>query len=80
MERVFDQAKSEFRWTPTYFRLSEATLVKFNADPKVQAAIRKLSRYGCIAPVGPVVIGPGDTLTAKQFGEALAMFTVRISH
>lgn len=80
MERVFDLAKPEFRWTPTYFRLVEASITQHNTDPKVQAALRKLARYGCVAPVGPVVVGPGDTLTAQQFGDALSLFTLRIAH
>jgi hypothetical protein len=80
MERVFDQAKPEFRWTPTYYRQVESSVVQHNTDPKVQAAIRKLTRYGCIGPVSPVVVGPGDTLTAQQFGDTLSMFTLRIAH
>lgn len=80
LERVFEQARPEFRWTPTYYRLVESAVTKSNPDPKVQAAVRKMARFGCIAPVGPLVVGPGDTLTPKQFGEALSLFTIRIAH
>ena len=80
LERVFDEAKPSFRWTPRHMRVIEPVIAKYNADPKIQAALKKLSRYGCIAPVGPIVVGPGDTLTPRQFGDALGFFNVRISH
>lgn len=80
LKRVFDQAKPSFRWTPRHMRVVESVVRKYNSDPKVQGALLKLARYGCIAPVGPIVVGPGDTLTAKQLGDALAYFMVRISH
>ena len=77
--RIFDQAKPNIRWTPSRPRIVESEIGRNNPDADVQAILRKLERFGCIGPVGPLVVGPGDALTAPIFGDAIAFFYLRIT-
>jgi hypothetical protein len=41
--------------------------------------IEALVAWGFVAPVGPLVVGPGDTLTAAQAGDALGYFFSQVA-
>lgn len=78
LDALFESYRPYFQYTPRPFRTEPRIAAKFNPDPALRAKIEKLARWGCIGPVGPLVTGPGDTLTTAQFGEALGYFMSQI--
>ncbi|HXH61017.1 MAG TPA: hypothetical protein VNI20_06625 [Fimbriimonadaceae bacterium] len=79
LDSMFESYRPKFQYTPRPFHTDPAVVAKFNQDPGVQKRIDKLARWGCLAPVGPVVVGPGDTLTTSEFGDALGYFMSQIA-
>jgi hypothetical protein len=79
LDAMFESYRPHFKFTPRPFRTEPSVASKFNPDAKTRASIEKLARWGCIGPVGPLVAGPGDTLTTKQLGDALGMFIAQIA-
>lgn len=78
MDRVFNECKPKFRFTPRPLKVYQESIDKHNADPKVRQTMTKLVRWGCVSTVGPLVTGPGDGLDTKQFGDALGFFILRM--
>ena len=74
MDEIFQSVKPKFQFTPRPFRTEEAVINRFNDDPITQAHMKKLVRWGFLAPVGPLVVGPGDSLTIAAFGDAVGYF------
>ena len=74
MDEIFLSVKPKFQFTPRPFRTEEAVIKRFNDDPVTQARMKKLVRWGFLAPVGPLVVGPGESLTIAAFGDAVGYF------
>ncbi|MCH7946112.1 MAG: hypothetical protein IIC73_08895 [Armatimonadetes bacterium] len=74
MERIFKSVRPKFQFTPRPFRTEVGVIKRFNADPKTQERMEKLVRWGFLAPVGPLVVGPGDSLSIPAFGDAVGYF------
>lgn len=75
---MFEAARPKFVITPRPYRTDDAPVVKAN-DAETAKTIKKLARYGAMAPVGPLAIGPKDGLTPEQFGDAVGMVVVQIA-
>ena len=78
LDAMFESYRPHYQFTPRPFRTEPEVAAKFNPDAKTRASIQKLARWGCIGPVGPLVTGPGDTMTTQVLGEALGMFIAQI--
>ena len=79
LDALFESYRPSFQYTPRPFRTAPEVAAKFNPDPAVRAKIEKLARWGCIGPVGPLVTGPGETLSTAQFGEAVGYFISQVA-
>lgn len=75
-DQMFQHYQPAFKFTPRPYRVVEKA-IKTNEDPKLQARLKKLSRWGCIGPVGPLVVGP-EHISNKQFGDSLGYFYSQI--
>ncbi len=76
--RVFAEVEPHFKVTPCPSLVDTAAIAKRN-PAKQRPTIAKLVRWGCVAPVGPLVVGPGETLTVEQYGDALGFFFTRVT-
>ncbi|MCG9895050.1 MAG: hypothetical protein MH204_06210 [Fimbriimonadaceae bacterium] len=65
------------RATPRPFRVYESRL-RIPAAQK--AAAVRMVRTGLVAPVGPLVTGPGETLSLEQAGSAIGFFFAQAIH
>ena len=79
LDALFEAYKPKFAYTPRPFRTEMAAVAEKNQDKATIDRIQKLARWGCIAPVGPLAVGPTDTLTMSQFGDALGYFMSQIA-
>ena len=73
LDQMFEHYRPAFRLTPRPFRIVQAQIDKHNQDQATREKLAKLSRWGVIGPVGPLVTG-GDSLTNQQFGDSLGYF------
>ena len=74
LDAMYESYKPHFQYTPRPFRLERGVAERFNPDEKTQKRIEKLVRWGFLAPVGPVVTGPKDTLSIPEFADAVGYF------
>ncbi len=79
LDALFESYRPRFVLTPRPFRTEPEVAAQFNKDPKALASIQKLSRFGCIGPVGPLVTGNGQNMTVEHFGETLGLFMSQIA-
>lgn len=79
MDKIFQSVKPKFQFTPRPFRTEEAVIKRFNDDPKTQALMKNLVRWGFVAPVGPLVVGPDDSLMIPAFGDAVGYFLSQLA-
>ncbi|MCH8979859.1 MAG: hypothetical protein IH945_11550 [Armatimonadetes bacterium] len=79
MEQIFRSVRPKFQFTPRPFRTELGVIKRFNADPKTQEEMEKLVRWGFLAPVGPLVVGPGDSLSIPVFGDAVGYFLSQLA-
>ena len=79
MERIFKAIRPKFQFTPRPFRTEVGVIKRFNADPKTQEQMEMLVRWGFLAPVGPLVVGPGDSLSIPVFGNAVGYFLSQLA-
>lgn len=79
MEKIIASVRPQFQFTPRPFRTEVAVIKRFNADPKTQELMEKLVRSGFLAPVGPIVVGPADSLSIAQFGDAVGYFLSQLA-
>jgi hypothetical protein len=78
LDRLFEKAKPNFKFTPRKEKFDEKMLVA--ADSGItKKALRKLIAWGCVAKVGPLATGPKDTIGLREFGDAMGFFVARIS-
>jgi hypothetical protein len=79
LDAMFESYRPKFHYTPRPSRADASAASKSNKDPKTLATIAKLSRFGCVGPVGRLVVGPADTLSVADFGEAVGYFMAQIA-
>jgi hypothetical protein len=79
LDALFESYRPRFVLTPRPFRTEPAIAARFNKDAKTLASIHKLSRFGCIGPVGPLVTGSGENISVEHFGETLGLFMSQIA-
>lgn len=78
MDRIFKRSQAGFVLTPRMVKVDHARIGKANSkeDSRILA---NLIKWGVVAPVGPVAVGPESTLTPRQLGNALGHFSARIA-
>lgn len=82
MGEMFDHFKPNFRSVPRPGRLTRDAIDQRNPSSS-RPLIEKLVLWGFVAPEGPLVVGPGNTLTPRQAGDALGWFfnqVILLSH
>lgn len=79
LDLMFETYRPKFLLTPRPMRSEPGIVEKHNSDPKVRAVLNKFVRYGCVGPVGPLVVGPGETLSTQDFGDAVGFFMSQIA-
>lgn len=75
---LFEHFKPSFRVTPRPLKPDEKALSSRNSAPTA-ATLRKLIKWGFVAPVGPLVVGPGKYLNSDQIGDALGYFYLQVA-
>jgi hypothetical protein len=73
LHRLFKAYRPRFRVTPRPFRSAEQAFLE-RVGPSGSPEARRLVRWGCLAPVGPLVTGPPDRMETGDFGRALGDF------
>jgi len=76
--RLFDEFKTKFKVTPRPVRI-DPLAIEQRCPEEVITLATKLAKWGCVAPVGPLVVGPKDTLSIDEFGDALGFFFTRVA-
>lgn len=79
LDAMFEAYRPHVQYTPRPFRTDTAVIARANKGAATRKSMEKLSRWGCIAPVGPLVVGPGNALTTAQFGDAVGFFMSQIA-
>lgn len=75
---TFDHFRPKFKVTPRPYQVVKKALADKN-EPATQQDLELLIKWGFVAPVGPLVVGPGPNLSAKQAGDALGYFFSQLS-
>lgn len=78
-DSLFEAYRPKFAYTPRPFRNEPDVVSKHNKDKAVIDRISKLATWGFIAPVGPLAVGPSDTLDVVQFGDAVGYFMSQVA-
>lgn len=78
LDAMFEAYKPKFKMTPRPFRTEPAIAKLHNKDQATLARIDKLSRWGCIGPVGPLATG-SDTLSVEDLGDSLGYFLSQVA-
>ncbi len=81
VDELFDLYKTlepQFIISPRPSPVFESSISKNNPAKKTQDRLKLLIEKGFVAPVGPLVVGPADGLTTKQFGQALGYFVANV--
>lgn len=68
----FESFVTKFVVTPVPQR-RDPRAIEENNPAELHPVLKRLVRYGAVAPVGPLVVGPEDSLSLEQYGDALAM-------
>lgn len=71
LNSMFTSLEPVIRWTRRPPRSYDAILKERNKDPRALSVMQRLVRFGLAGPVGPLVVGPKDSLTPRQLGDAL---------
>jgi hypothetical protein len=78
MGDALNHYKPKFRSIPRPSRVAHDAI-----EQRITEAARplaeKLVAWGFVAPEGPLVVGPGDHLTAQQVGDALGIYFSQLS-
>jgi hypothetical protein len=78
LDSMFESYKPKFLITPRPYRTEPAVAKAHNKDQATLARIEKLSRWGCIGPVGPLVAG-SESLSTEALGDSLGYFMSQIA-
>lgn len=73
LARVFQRLRPKVRLTPRPYRVDRALIDRRNSG-KAREELALLVRWGLVAPVGPLVAGPAETLTVAEAGDAIGYF------
>jgi len=78
LKGLLDHYQPKFRVAP---RPSTVVMkaIKARNPVAVQKDLTTLVKWGMVAPVGPLVVGPGDNLNSQQIGDALGYFFGQVS-
>lgn len=79
LDAMFESYRPSFKYTPRPFTTVPEVARQYNKDAKTVARIVKLSRFGCIGPVGPLVVGPGENISVQALGDAVGYFLSQIA-
>lgn len=71
-DRIVRDFRPHFRMTPRPMRTVPAAVEKAN-DAATAKQILDMARRGLIAPVGPLAVGPAESLTLAQFGDEVGI-------
>ena len=75
MARLYKASASAIRFVPQAVPFDAA---KLRIDALQMPALRTLVRLGFVGRVAPLAVGPGTSLTPKEFGDALGFFSSRL--
>lgn len=79
IDRLFVVFKPQFRVTPRPYRTNFSAIEKaWKGDDA--AVVKKLVRWGMIAPVGPLATGTGPNMDLRHFGDALGYAFLQIAN
>ncbi len=76
--RLWKTSEKVFRFTPRPYEVYPEVLSQHNKGQTI-ADLTYLIKRGAAAPVGPLAWGPKDTLSPREFGDALAMLVRQIT-
>ena len=76
MTRLYRSSATAFRFIPADVAFDAA---KFKIDAGKKPLLADLVRHGCIGRVSPLAVGPGPSLTPREFGDALGFFASRLA-
>lgn len=76
--RLWKEAEKVFRFTPRPYEVYPEVLAQHNKGQMI-TDLTYLIRRGAVAPVGPLAWGPNQTISPREFGDALAMLTHQLS-
>lgn len=76
--RIWKASEKVFRFTPRPYEIYPEVLTQHNKGQMV-TDLTYLIKRGAVAPVGPLAWGPKDSLTPREFGDALAMVVHQIT-
>lgn len=78
LKETFDHFRPKFKVAPRPYQVVSKALTDKN-EPAAQKDLELLIKWGFVAPVGPLVVGPGPNLSPKQAGDALGYFFSQMS-
>lgn len=67
------------RARPTTARADAAVVARSSTDAATRARIKRLLEWGVVAPVGPIVSARRETVTPREYGDALGYLVLRVS-
>lgn len=76
--RLADAARPKFRVSPRPAPIDEK-LIDSRNPVEMRPVFVRLTRMGFVAPVGPLVAGPGPHLTTRELGDVLGYFLARMA-
>ncbi|MCW5936325.1 MAG: hypothetical protein KIT11_03340 [Fimbriimonadaceae bacterium] len=78
LREKLDRFRPKFVVTPRPSPIDRKALESRN-KPNVRQDLEPLLRSGFVAPVGPVVVGPAETLTVDEFADLVGFFFSRLA-
>ncbi|MBS1713962.1 MAG: hypothetical protein JST30_06460 [Armatimonadetes bacterium] len=78
LDALFKAYRPRFQCTPRPHPLRSGHIAAHNG-PEVRGPAERLAKWGFLAPVGFIVTGPSETVTARQAGDALGTFFNQLS-
>ncbi len=78
-ERVVAVFRPQFRVTPRPFRTVPSAVEKAN-DAATAQKVNAMARFGLMAPVGPLAVGPQANLSLAQFGDEVGILFSQLSY
>ncbi len=79
LHTLFEHFRPKFRMAPRPWPCDTEAIAKHNA-PSDRPVLESLVKWGFVAPVGPIVIGPDDKLTPAEVGDALGIFFCQVAY
>lgn len=78
-DRIMTLARPRFRGRPIRQVVDQPLIDGRNPAPETRAQLKRLIEWGFVGPVSPLATEPSQTLTPKQFGDALGYFMSRLA-